>query len=718
MQPVPSAIVFQVLDSAGAGVPGAIVQFDLNLLNVSFPPLRIIERYPRGALGQDTTDSSGFASIRPIIGTDDEYYEVAGAVVGARIPPAGAIVRLTAGPPAALKLWPDTITRRVGQTFDLFTTVADAWGNFIFDARPELVSLTPSIVELRADRERSAIALAPGAGVIAARLGGLESQSRVNVVSWPGGPPARLMVISGDSQSVTPEQRLPRPIVLQVVDSTGRGTPGVAVRFVLNKLIGAEPNYVRTLGSATTDGDGLAGIQPIIGTQVGLYEVEGTIADMMLAPVGASVLLNPGQPANLTLHPDTSTVRIGRSVHFSTTVEDAWGNHISAHPELVNLTPSILELSGTSATARAEGIGIVSARFAGLGDQSTIRVVLGPTGPDTDMLALGARHSCMLRRAGTVHCWGAVPSAPLPGETCGAANCVRVPQLVVSPVIFDTIAAGGDQTCALSGTALYCWGRGGAIPGGIRASPTLMFHLSPTSSITLGRDHACATVDGLAYCWGDNARGQLGTGNRTSSSTPVPVSTSQRFLTLRAGPQHTCGLTVERSVYCWGANAQSELGRGTASESEPLPAEVPFGNISVFGLSPGAGSHSCASVGSGHAVYCWGPNDFGQFGNGPTLPASLPRMAPVAFFSGTTETATCGTDGKAGYCYGRIGQYEYAGVVYYSGSSLATGGQHACAWLTPGGVQPSGWTCWGDNSFGQLGNGTLTHSRTPVPVLF
>jgi len=43
--------------------------------------------------------------------------------------------------------------------------------------------------------------------------------------------------------------------------------------------------------------------------------------------------------------------------------------------------------------------------------------------------------------------------------------------------------------------------------------------------------------------------------------------------------------------------------------------------------------------------------------------------------------------------------------------SVATSGTHACALLEDGSVK-----CWGNNDYGQLGDGTRTSSLIPVTV--
>lgn len=89
-------------------------------------------------------------------------------------------------------------------------------------------------------------------------------------------------------------------------------------------------------------------------------------------------------------------------------------------------------------------------------------------------------------------------------------------------------------------------------------------------------------------------------------------------------------------------------------------------------------SHSCVLLVDG-MVQCWGGNQNGQLGNGSKTDFS---WVPVTVSGITNAVAVVG------------------------------GGDHTCALLANGTVQ-----CWGENRFGQLGNGTLTKSAVPVTVI-
>jgi alpha-tubulin suppressor-like RCC1 family protein len=126
-----------------------------------------------------------------------------------------------------------------------------------------------------------------------------------------------------------------------------------------------------------------------------------------------------------------------------------------------------------------------------------------------------------------------------------------------------------------------------------------------------------------------------------------------------------------------------------AEASPMMPGQdgSPGGQTTATAVSVGSLS-ACAVTATG-GVVCWGDNAFGELGNGSTARASAPpQLVPVP------------VKGLA------------RGVTAVSVESENGGdGEFACAVTAGGGVM-----CWGNNAFGQLGNGTTTDSPTPVAV--
>ena len=251
--------------------------------------------------------------------------------------------------------------------------------------------------------------------------------------------------------------------------------------------------------------------------------------------------------------------------------------------------------------------------------------------------------------------------------------------------------------------------------------------------------HTCGLAGGgRAYCWGRNASGQLGDGTvETNRLTPVAVSGGLSFTVLAAGSDHTCGLAMGGTAYCWGSNAFGQLGGGTVGTNRLTQVAV-SGGRKYTALVAGWG-HTCGLAAGGRA-YCWGFNAFGQLGDrmSGTGYSSADRLAPVAVSGGLSFTAlaaggahTCGlVSGGTAYCWGN-NQYGQLGdgttgtgfrsadrtapVVVSGGLSftaLAGGGVHTCGLLTGGSAY-----CWGSNASGQLGDGMSGTDRTaPVAV--
>jgi alpha-tubulin suppressor-like RCC1 family protein len=263
--------------------------------------------------------------------------------------------------------------------------------------------------------------------------------------------------------------------------------------------------------------------------------------------------------------------------------------------------------------------------------------------------------------------------------------------------VFRTIDAGSYHTCAITRTELpYCWGfdqdgeLGDAGTAGTNVPKAVSGGLN-LRQVSGGRFHSCAvTLAGDGYCWGTNVEGQLGATVETQSSTPVLNARAITFGAITVGRAHSCGLMLSGSAVCWGSNIQGQLGFATKTTSVDtagfVPPEERFSRISAGGLhdcglaaTPSAGGHPAGTA------LCWGFNDRGQLGNGGTT-----TIFPDTAAGTTSLTVVLG------------------GLAF---DSITAGYKHTCA-LTAAGVA----YCWGDNSFGQLGDGGTTTALVPVAV--
>ena len=121
--------------------------------------------------------------------------------------------------------------------------------------------------------------------------------------------------------------------------------------------------------------------------------------------------------------------------------------------------------------------------------------------------------------------------------------------------------------------------------------------------IAAGGDETCAlTTTGAAMCWGVNDHSQLGDGTTTNKPWPTEVQGLTGALMIQPGWYHTCAITTGGRLQCWGWNAAGQLGGGTTID-HLTPNDVL--NLSDGVRSVAAGwFHSCAVTALGGAR-CW-----------------------------------------------------------------------------------------------------------------
>ena len=144
--------------------------------------------------------------------------------------------------------------------------------------------------------------------------------------------------------------------------------------------------------------------------------------------------------------------------------------------------------------------------------------------------------------------------------------------------------------------------------------------------------------------------------------------------------------------------------------------------------------HACAVTSEG-AAYCWGSNTSGELGDGSTTSSTTPvkvaigtSVTLVDITAGGSHTCARATTGDA-YCwgdntYGQLGDgtttartvpvkvLPGAGLTSGTVASITAEYRHTCARTTTGDAY-----CWGWNGYGNLGDGTFTDHTTPAKVL-
>jgi alpha-tubulin suppressor-like RCC1 family protein/endonuclease/exonuclease/phosphatase family metal-dependent hydrolase len=333
-------------------------------------------------------------------------------------------------------------------------------------------------------------------------------------------------------------------------------------------------------------------------------------------------------------------------------------------------------------------------------------------------VAAGGEHSCGIRSAGTLWCWGRNNYGQIGRGKAGDGS--EPPTQVGNRSDWARVAGGGASTCAIGTTqALFCWGlnhRGqiGDQTRTVRTSPTRVPGVNMWRSVSMGFFHTCAirTNDTL-WCWGDNSAGQIGKGNTKQSLKRFKVP--GRWQTVSAGGWTTCATKVNGSLWCWGRNLFGQLGIGSyANRSKPARVGTAknWKEVSV------SWTHSCGRA--GRTVRCWGRNTHGQLGAGDTKGSTKPRRIKgghAAMALGVAEGSSCLVDtGRRLWCWGdnRYGQTGGKGHKKLSPrrragryTSVSGGWLHLCAATSVSAA------CWGLNERGQLGDGKSVESRVP-----
>lgn len=388
------------------------------------------------------------------------------------------------------------------------------------------------------------------------------------------------------------------------------------------------------------------------------------------------------------------------------------------------VTSRILGASAAACSGQFPGVYRVSLqavqryqlRFGPTSGNSYLRLMILPAaGQSTaQVVAAGYDHTCAVLTGGTVKCWGSNDSGQLGLGDLNARGYNlsltgdELPRVSLGTgVIVSRLALGVERTCALASDGRpKCWGgnpvgelgyqdtrsRGGSDADMGSALPYVSFGPDfSVAKIAAGDHHSCViSSSGGLKCWGLNAFAQLGLPHRNPRGAQVNSMGNRLALVnlgvssavdVSASSHHTCAVLDDGGVRCWGCSLFGQLGQGFVETcpSGHLGAENSLrvalgGTRRAVGVTTGA-EHTCVLLEDG-GVLCWGLNTSGQLGLGDREDrADEPDEVGDAL-----TTVDLGT--------GRTAVEVRAGENF------------TCARLDDGSVK-----CWGDNRYGQLGQG-------------
>lgn len=257
---------------------------------------------------------------------------------------------------------------------------------------------------------------------------------------------------------------------------------------------------------------------------------------------------------------------------------------------------------------------------------------------------------------------------------------------------------------------------------------------SEITAISAGNNHTLAlTEDDYVWAWGNNDNGKLGTNDENDRYIPIRISEFDNIEKIEAGGGHSLALDANGNVWGWGNNLSGQLGQGTNDPNNQYdyPVQVISSN-NITDIAADNGLGATYTVTPGGTLLVCGSNETGRLGLGnagnQTSPAAMVISTDIssitAIDAGTDHVAALDSFGRVWTWgrndHGQLGDgttitraipVQVSALSNTSISTISAGGSHTVALDSNGKV----WT-WGNNSEGQLGDGTYIDSHIPKMV--
>ena len=225
-------------------------------------------------------------------------------------------------------------------------------------------------------------------------------------------------------------------------------------------------------------------------------------------------------------------------------------------------------------------------------------------------VSIGANHSVVLKKDGTVFSWGSNEKSQLGVlKIFDQAEPIQEESLGSNWIV---VSSRGDFTLALKDDkTVWAWGdneygqSGGLFarvftPQEINSSAT---NVTEWKMISAGSDYSVAIgMDKTLWSWGNNRYGQLGDGNNTESRFPIQEKSNANWTMVNAGYGHTAAIQDSKTLWTWGKNDYGQLGNNNnVPSNEPVQIAGEWTNVS-------AGQNYTLGVKTDGSLWAWGSN--------------------------------------------------------------------------------------------------------------
>ena len=326
----------------------------------------------------------------------------------------------------------------------------------------------------------------------------------------------------------------------------------------------------------------------------------------------------------------------------------------------------------------------------------------GGTAGQVQIMSAGAAESFVIDGSGTLWAWGCNVFGQL-GD--GSTEDRSLPVKILEHV--RSVSAGQSHTYAvLEDNTLWAWGRNVSSafpnsPGNMAGSAVPVKIMDDVASASTGVCvHLAVKTDGSLWAWGKYV------GDKSNKQQSAPQKIMDNVSAACTGYSHSLALKTDGTLWAWGLNTYGEAGDGSG-RNRLAPAKV-MDNV----VSMSAGYGFSAAVKADGTLWTWGRNSQGELGDGTLGPWNIAWKwtstdpEENASLQETLESwiETWGPQVNRDHSV-PIQVLDRAVSVYASNNNAYALREDGTLWA------------WGNNSSGNVGDGTIEDRLSPVPVL-